>query len=147
MNSRPRFPARTVLPATLSSTVALAGRLPTRRSRKSSGASRACRTVNCPGRAPSPSTRTTASTSSISPPASGVYDRDLGKYLGKTWSTPDYRNGRPSGLSIDKDDHLLCSDSHYHCIRIYDADGKQLRVLGGEGGSNEARTTTDTSTC
>ncbi len=63
-----------------------------------------------------------------------VYDRD-GKYLGKTWSTPDYRNGRPSGLSIDKDDHLLCSDSHYHCIRIYDADGKQLRVLGGEGGS------------
>ena len=64
-----------------------------------------------------------------------VYDRD-GKYLGKTWSTPDYRNGRPSGLGIDKDDHLICSDSHYHCIRIYDADGKQLRLIGGQGGSN-----------
>ena len=70
-----------------------------------------------------------------------VYDRD-GKYLGKTWSTPDYRNGRPSGLSIDRDDHLICSDSHYHCIRFYDADGKPIcdadgkpRVLGGQGGS------------
>ena len=63
-----------------------------------------------------------------------VYDRD-GNYLGKTWSTPDYRNGRPSGLSIDRDDHLICSDSHYHCIRIYSADGKELRVLGGQGGS------------
>src|ERR1700728_3241466 len=28
-----------------------------------------------------------------------VYDRD-GNYLGPTWTTPDYRNGRPSGLSI-----------------------------------------------
>jgi DNA-binding beta-propeller fold protein YncE len=62
------------------------------------------------------------------------YDRD-GKYLGKTWSTPDYRNGRPSGLSIDRDGNLLCSDSHYHCIRIYSPEGKELRVLGGQGGS------------
>src|SRR5579884_2202661 len=26
-----------------------------------------------------------------------VFDRD-GKHLGHTWTTPDYRNGRPSGL-------------------------------------------------
>jgi DNA-binding beta-propeller fold protein YncE len=63
-----------------------------------------------------------------------VYDRD-GNYLGKTWSTPDYRNGRPSGLSIDRDNNLICSDSHYHCIRIYSPEGQELRVLGGEGGS------------
>ena len=63
-----------------------------------------------------------------------VYDRD-GNYLGKTWSTPDYRNGRPSGLDIDRDDHLICSDSHYHLIRIYDADGKELREIGGVGGT------------
>ena len=63
-----------------------------------------------------------------------VYDRD-GNYLGKTWSTPDYRNGRPSGLSINRDNNLICSDSHYHCIRIYSREGKELRVLGGEGGS------------
>ena len=52
-----------------------------------------------------------------------VYDRD-GKYLGPTWTTPDYRNGRPSGLSIDRDGNLIVSDSHYHCFRIYSADGE-----------------------
>ncbi len=59
-----------------------------------------------------------------------VYDTD-GKYLGPTWTTPDFRNGRPSGLSIDRDGHLIVSDSHYHCFRIYDADGTELRKFGG----------------
>src|SRR6516164_328334 len=63
-----------------------------------------------------------------------VYDRD-GKYLGPTWTTPDFRNGRPSGLSIDPDGNLLVSDSHYHCLRIYSPEGKLLRTLGGEGGT------------
>ena len=53
-----------------------------------------------------------------------AYDLD-GKYLGPTWTTPDYRNGRPSGLSIDRDGNLIVSDSHYHCFRIYDADGQR----------------------
>src|SRR5262245_16311171 len=47
-----------------------------------------------------------------------VYDRD-GHYLGPTWTTPDYRKGRPSGLSIDRDGNLIVSDSHYNCFRIY----------------------------
>jgi streptogramin lyase len=63
-----------------------------------------------------------------------VYDRD-GKYLGPTWTTPDFRNGRPSGLSIDHDGNLLVSDSHYHCLRIYSPDGKLLRTIGGQAGS------------
>jgi DNA-binding beta-propeller fold protein YncE len=58
-----------------------------------------------------------------------VYDRD-GTYLDIGWKTPDYRAGRPSGLSIDIDGNLLVSDSHYHCIRVYSPEGKQLRVLG-----------------
>jgi DNA-binding beta-propeller fold protein YncE len=62
-----------------------------------------------------------------------VYDAD-GKYLGPTWTTPDFRNGRPSGLSIDRDGHLIVSDSHYHCFRIYDRDGTELRKFGGEVG-------------
>jgi DNA-binding beta-propeller fold protein YncE len=62
-----------------------------------------------------------------------VYDRD-GNYLGPTWTTPDYRNGRPSGLSIDHDGNLLVSDSHYHCLRIYTPDGKLLRTIGGQAG-------------
>jgi hypothetical protein len=63
-----------------------------------------------------------------------VYDRD-GQFLGHTWTTPDYRNGRPSGLSIDRDGNLLVSDSHYHCLRIYSPEGKLLRTLGGEAGT------------
>lgn len=61
-----------------------------------------------------------------------IYDRD-GMYLGPTWTTPDYRRGRPSGLSIDSDDNLLVSDSHYHCVRIYNSQGKLLRTFGEEG--------------
>lgn len=63
-----------------------------------------------------------------------VYDRD-GNYLGPTWTTPDYRDGRPSGLSIDREGNLLLSDSHYHCVRTYDATGKELRGFGGRTGT------------
>jgi DNA-binding beta-propeller fold protein YncE len=63
-----------------------------------------------------------------------VYDRD-GNYLGPTWTTPDFRNGRPSGLSIDRDGNLLVSDSHYHCLRIYSPEGKLLRTIGGAAGT------------
>jgi DNA-binding beta-propeller fold protein YncE len=63
-----------------------------------------------------------------------VFDRN-GKFLNRCWTTPDYRNGRPSGLSIDRDGNLLLSDSHYHCIRIYSPDGIELRKIGGEAGT------------
>lgn len=62
-----------------------------------------------------------------------AYDAD-GNYLGPTWTTPDFRNGRPSGLSIDRDNHLIVSDSHYHCFRIYDGDGHELKRIGGDAG-------------
>ena len=63
-----------------------------------------------------------------------VYDRD-GHYLGPTWQTPDYRKGRPSGLSIDRDGNLIVSDSHYSCWRIYSPAGDELRVFGGKEGT------------
>src|SRR5262249_31586979 len=63
-----------------------------------------------------------------------VFDRD-GNYLGPTWTPPDYRNGRPSGLSIDRDGNLLVSDSHYNRLLIYAPDGKLLRTLGGQAGT------------
>lgn len=62
-----------------------------------------------------------------------VFDRD-GHFLAG-WRTPDWRKGRPSGLSIDRDGHLLLSDSHYSCLRIYTADGQELRKIGGVSGS------------
>src|SRR5262249_15246075 len=65
-----------------------------------------------------------------------VFDCD-GQYLGPTWTTPDYRNGRPSGLSIDRDGNLIVSDSHYHCIRIYSPEGVELRKIGGDNAGFE----------
>src|SRR5262249_42260040 len=62
-----------------------------------------------------------------------AYDAN-GQYLGITWRTPDFRNGRPSGLSIDLDDNLIVSDSHYHCARVYSPQGKELKVIGGASG-------------
>jgi len=63
-----------------------------------------------------------------------AFDRN-GKFLGHSWTPPDYRNGRPSGLSIDKDDNVVVSDSHYHCVRIYSPEGKLLRTVGGAAGT------------
>jgi sugar lactone lactonase YvrE len=58
------------------------------------------------------------------------YDLD-GKHLGVTWTTPDYRKGRPSGLGLDRDGHLIVCDSHYSCLRIYDHEGTELRTIHG----------------
>lgn len=63
-----------------------------------------------------------------------VFDRD-GRYLGLTWQTPDWNNGKPSGLSIDRDGNLLVSDSHYHCLRVYSPEGQLLRTIGGTAGT------------
>ena len=63
-----------------------------------------------------------------------VFDRD-GNFLGKSWYPPDYRNGRPSGLSVDFDGNLVLSDSHYHRVQVYSPDGELLRTIGGEAGT------------
>jgi DNA-binding beta-propeller fold protein YncE len=65
-----------------------------------------------------------------------AFDRD-GHFLKCSWTTPDYRNGRPSGLSIDADGNLVVSDSHYHCVRIYSPEGELLRTIGGKAGTGE----------
>jgi DNA-binding beta-propeller fold protein YncE len=62
-----------------------------------------------------------------------AFDLD-GKHLGVTFRTPDFRNGRPSGLGLDRDGKLIVCDSHYHCLRIYAADGTELRTIGGQAG-------------
>jgi DNA-binding beta-propeller fold protein YncE len=58
-----------------------------------------------------------------------AYDLD-GKHLGVTFTTPDFRNGRPSGLGIDRDGNLLVADSHYHTVRVYSPDGTELKSFG-----------------
>jgi sugar lactone lactonase YvrE len=63
-----------------------------------------------------------------------VFDRD-GKFQGLSWHTPDYRNGRPSGLSVDFQGHLIVSDSHYHCVRVYTPEGELLQTVGDGAGT------------
>jgi DNA-binding beta-propeller fold protein YncE len=63
-----------------------------------------------------------------------AYDLD-GNYLGPSFTTPDFRNGRPSGLGVTRDGQLIVCDSHYHCVRVYAADGTEVRKLGGAKGS------------
>jgi len=62
-----------------------------------------------------------------------AFDRD-GKHLGVSFTTPDYRNGRPSGLSVDHEGNLVVSDSHYSYVRVYSPEGKQIKVFGGSSG-------------
>lgn len=57
-----------------------------------------------------------------------------GEHTGTTYTTPDFRNGRPSGLGTDNDGNLLVADSHYHTLRIYSPEGQELKTFGGIGG-------------
>jgi len=58
-----------------------------------------------------------------------------GDYQNITWRTPDYRNGRPSGLGVTRDGNIIVCDSHYHCLRICTPEGVELRVIGGVSGN------------
>jgi DNA-binding beta-propeller fold protein YncE len=62
------------------------------------------------------------------------YDLD-GKFSELSYTPPDFRNGRPSGLGVDRDGNLIVCDSHYHCFRIYDHAGKEIHKIGGNKGS------------
>ena len=57
------------------------------------------------------------------------YDLD-GRHTGVSFTTPDFRDGRPSGLGVDNEGNLLVCDSHYHCVRTHDVAGNLLRTIG-----------------
>lgn len=56
-----------------------------------------------------------------------VFDRE-GNYL-RGWSTPQQRNGRPTGISIDRRGRVLVADTHYHRILIYSPHGDLLASI------------------
>jgi DNA-binding beta-propeller fold protein YncE len=64
-----------------------------------------------------------------------VFDTD-GEYL-RGWKTPETENGRPTGLAIDDDNHLLVADTHYFRMLVFDIDGTPLPrlTIGGTSGS------------
>lgn len=58
-----------------------------------------------------------------------------GQFL-RGWQTPEFKHGKPSGLSFDRDGNLLVADTHYFRILTYTPQGKLLadRTLGGTWG-------------
>jgi DNA-binding beta-propeller fold protein YncE len=58
-----------------------------------------------------------------------------GEYL-RGWQTPEFKNGKPSGLSFANDGNLLVADTHYYRMLVYTPEGKLLedRTIGGTNG-------------
>jgi sugar lactone lactonase YvrE len=58
-----------------------------------------------------------------------------GEYL-RDWRTPDITNGKPSGLSFDRDGNLMVADTHYFQVLFYTVDGRLLekKTIGGQVG-------------
>ena len=63
-----------------------------------------------------------------------VFDAN-GKFL-RSWQTPKWDNGKPSGLSFDHEGNLLVADTHYFRMLVYTPEGELLgeRTIGGETG-------------
>lgn len=64
-----------------------------------------------------------------------VFDPD-GKHL-RGWQTPNFKKGRPTGLTVAPDGALLVADTHYHQVLVYSPEGELLpdRTLGGTPGN------------
>lgn len=64
-----------------------------------------------------------------------VFTRE-GEYL-HSWRTPESTNGRPTGLSFDREGNLCVADTHYFRMLVYTTEGQLLedRTIGGESGS------------
>ena len=63
-----------------------------------------------------------------------VFDKE-GEYL-RGWQTPEFAQGKPTGLSFDRSGLLMVADTHYYRILFYQPDGTLLpeRTLGGQLG-------------
>ncbi len=61
-----------------------------------------------------------------------AFDAD-GNFL-RGWQTPTHKNGRPSGLSIDRRGRVLVADTHYYRVLIYSPQGELVQTLGGKHG-------------
>lgn len=51
------------------------------------------------------------------------------------WQTPVHDNGRPTGVSIDRQGRVLVADTHYYRVLIYSPQGQLLQTIGGTRGN------------
>jgi len=58
-----------------------------------------------------------------------------GEYL-RGWRTPESENGKPTGLSFDRQGNLMVADTHYFRVLFYTPEGRLLeqRMIGGRYG-------------
>ena len=63
-----------------------------------------------------------------------VFDRD-GNFI-RMWRTPECVQGKPCGLSISQDGHLMVCDTHYFRVLFYTFEGELIedRTIGGFNG-------------
>ncbi|HEY1599514.1 MAG TPA: NHL repeat-containing protein [Pirellulales bacterium] len=52
----------------------------------------------------------------------------------RSWQTPVHTNGRPTGISIDRQGRVLVADTHYFRVLIYSQLGEMLEQIGGTEG-------------
>ncbi len=52
----------------------------------------------------------------------------------RSWKTPAWENGRPTGLSIDRRGRVVVADTHYYQVLFYSPTGELLGKFGGEPG-------------
>jgi DNA-binding beta-propeller fold protein YncE len=49
------------------------------------------------------------------------------------WRMPEWKIGKPTGLSVGPDKNLYVADTHYHRVMVYSPQGQLLRRWGKEG--------------
>lgn len=57
---------------------------------------------------------------------------DKGEAIGG-WRMPDWRIGKPVGLSVGPDGNVYVPDTHYDRVIVYTPDGKEIRRWGSRG--------------
>jgi DNA-binding beta-propeller fold protein YncE/ABC-type molybdate transport system permease subunit len=49
------------------------------------------------------------------------------------WCMPEAKNGKPTGLYVDRHNRVWVPDTHYHRVITYDRDGRELFRFGARG--------------
>lgn len=59
-------------------------------------------------------------------------DARTGEFI-SGWTMPDFRQGKPVGLSVGPDGNVYVADTHYHRVMVYTPDGVEVRRWGSMG--------------
>jgi DNA-binding beta-propeller fold protein YncE len=63
-----------------------------------------------------------------------------GRHL-RQWRLPEYEQGQPVGIAVEKDGSLLVSDSHYHRVLRFSPDGERITHSWGSEGTGPGQFT------